>query len=337
MKRPGWGLLLSLYFWQRLKQFLLFAILTAIMGVVIWLHRLDPGAVWYGALLCSCFGLVVLVLDFVAFARKTWGLRAALTQVGNGSIHLPPPRGPIEAAYAALVQHQQAFLNHRLEEAARAQRELHAYYTLWAHQVKTPIAAMRLLLQADQANAGQDLQLELMKIEQYVEMALSYLHLDGEGHDFVIRRQPLEPIVRQAVRKLSKLFIRKKIKLALSPLDTMVLTDDKWLAFVVEQVLTNALKYTNRGTIAIYLDPEQEKALTIEDTGIGIAPTDLPRVFEQGFTGFNGRRDKRATGIGLYLCRRILTQLGHGIAITSEPDKGTKVTIDLATMDIRQD
>ena len=114
----------------------------------------------------------------------------------------------------------------------------------------------------------------------------------------------LDDLIHQAVRKYAPLFIRRKIALQYEDVHCQILTDEKWLEFVLEQVLSNALKYTRKGKIKIYMDPQSPKTLVIEDTGIGIAPEDLPRVFERGYTGYNGRTDKRSTGIGLYLCRQ---------------------------------
>lgn len=168
----------------------------------------------------------------------------------------------------------------------------------------------------------------LQKIEQYVEMALCYVHLDNDDSDLVIKKHLLDNIVKQAVRKYSGQFIRRKLTLVYEPLNVDVLTDEKLLLFVIEQVISNALKYTPRGKVEITLERPAEPILLIRDTGIGIAPEDLPRVFERGFTGNNGRSDKRATGIGLYLCRRICTKLGHTISAQSD-ENGTEIRIDL--------
>ena len=187
---------------------------------------------------------------------------------------------------------------------------------------------MRLLLQDADTDEQRALLEQLQSVEQYVEMVLGYLRLESPSSDYVIRNYALDDIVRQAVRKYASQFIRRKLRLEYTPLNVSVITDEKWLLFVIEQVLSNALKYTRSGSVSITL--EAPKTLCIRDTGIGIAPEDLPRVFEKGFTGSNGRTDKRATGIGLYLCRRILEKLGHTIAITSEVGVGTTVRIGLA-------
>ena len=164
-------------------------------------------------------------------------------------------------------------------------------------------------------------------------MVLAYLRLDSESTDYVIRECALDDVVRLAVRRFAGEFIARKLSLEYAPLNTRVLTDEKWLGFVVEQVLSNALKYTREGGVSIYMEPPA--TLCIRDTGIGIAPDALPRIFENGFTGINGRIDQRATGIGLHLCRRICRNLGHGITAESEHDRGTTIRIDLSRNDFK--
>lgn len=205
-------------------------------------------------------------------------------------------------------------------------RDMTDYYTFWAHQIKTPIAALGLLLQEREDSGA--LEVELLKIEQYVEMVLSYLRLDSSSTDYVLQDCDLDGILRGAVRKLAKMFILKKITLDFQETGKTVLTDGKWLGFVVEQVLSNALKYTPEGgTIRIYGDRD---TVVIADDGIGIRPEDLPRVFEKGFTGYNGRTERKSTGIGLYLSKMVMERLYHGITVTSRPGQGTLVRLDLS-------
>ena len=207
------------------------------------------------------------------------------------------------------------------------------YYTAWTHQMKTPIAAMRLHLQAADTPENHMLLEDLQRIEQYVEMVLCYLRLDSDSTDYLFVQCDLDSIVRQAVRRFSAQFIHRKIRLEYEPLDCQVLTDEKWLLFVIEQVLSNALKYTRAGSITIEL--EAPKTLVIRDTGIGVAPEDLPRIFEKGYTGYNGRGDQKASGLGLYLCRTICKRLGHTITASSVPDHGTAIRITLEQQQVR--
>ena len=202
------------------------------------------------------------------------------------------------------------------------------YYTVWVHQIKTPIASMRLHLQNEDTALSRKLSADLFRIEQYVEMVLTFLRLNSKSSDYVIKEYDLDSIIRQTVKKFAGEFIVRKLSLVYEPLNTTVLTDEKWLSFVIEQVLSNALKYTPAGSISITLEPY--KRLCIRDTGIGIAAEDLPRIFENGFTGYNGRSDKKASGIGLYLCKLICTNLGHTIKAESIVDEGTVISIDLA-------
>ena len=206
---------------------------------------------------------------------------------------------------------------------------------MWVHQIKTPIAAMDMLLQAESDLDRSQLSQQLFRIREYAEMVLTYLRMEDMGADLDLHRYDLDEIVKAAVKKYSRIFIHRHLTLGYEPLATRVLTDSKWLQFVIEQVLSNALKYTRQGGVSIYLDAGYPCRLVIEDTGIGIRAEDLPRVFERGFTGLNGRVDKNATGIGLYLCQRIMKKLSHDIGIESEEGKGTRVWMDLDSVAVR--
>ncbi len=185
---------------------------------------------------------------------------------------------------------------------------------------------MNLLLQTEESPNAGEMSLELFKIEQYTEMVLQYLRLGSTANDFVLQTYDLDDMIRQALRKYARMFIGRKLSVNFSETHQKVLTDEKWMVFVIEQLLSNALKYTNVGTISIY-GAEGGQGFVIEDTGIGISAEDLPRIFEKGYTGFNGRRDKKATGLGLYLCKQILDKLGHRIEVASVPGTGTKMTV----------
>ena len=206
-------------------------------------------------------------------------------------------------------------------------RETLDYYTMWVHQIKTPIAAMGLILQDDETERGLALRPELFRVERYVELVLSYLRMGGGASDYVIRQVNVDGVLRQAVRKYAPLFIRGKVALDLEETGLKALSDEKWLQLVIEQALSNAVKYAPGGHVKVWGEGER---LFIQDDGVGIAAEDLPRIFDRGFTGCNGRLDKRATGIGLYLCREICGRLGHTITVESEQGKGTRVTIGLA-------
>lgn len=200
------------------------------------------------------------------------------------------------------------------------------YYTMWVHQIKTPIASMHLILQKEDSEDSRRLRAELFRVEQYVQMVLCFLRLDSDFTDYVIKEYRVDDIIRPAVRRLAPQFIMKKLSLEYEQTDEVALTDEKWLSFVVEQVLSNAVKYTSAGSISIKCDGDR---LVISDTGIGIAAEDLPRIFDKGYTGFNGRADRKASGIGLYLCRRICDNLRHSIKVESAPGHGTTIIIGL--------
>ncbi len=320
------------YLKRHIKTIVLFGVFSIVFAVVFSLYNLPMEAVSYAVLLCACFGTLFTAFDCWQYYKHHKQLAELLGYITLSVDELPAPIDLLEQDYQRLIN---AVHNDKVQIASNADNKISDmidYYTLWAHQIKTPISAMRLLLQSAESEENTELSMELFKIEQYVEMVLQYLRLDSVYTDFVLKKYNLDNIIKQAVRKYAKVFIRKKISLDFTELNCDVLTDEKWLVFVIEQVLFNALKYTNEGKISIYMEPN--KTIIIEDTGIGIQAEDLPRVFEKGFTGYNGRTDKKSTGIGLYLCKRILTKLSHTIAIESEVGKGSKIKIGLDSVNM---
>lgn len=314
------------------KTFAVCLIFGAIFAASFYLYHLPVHAVLYPAALCFAIGIVFFLVDFhqVCHRHRTLtGLQSWHDDIVNG---LPSCENIIDEDYHALINKlcHEAYLS--AEEAACRYRDMVDYYTVWAHQIKTPIAAMRLNLQSDDTTQSRRLLQDLKRIEQYVEMVLTFLRLGSDSTDYVFRTYDLDSIVRPAVKKFAGEFIGKKLTLRYAPLNVSVVTDEKWLSFVIEQIISNAVKYTDTGEVSVYM--ESPKTLCIADTGIGIAPEDLPRVFENGYTGFNGRTDKRASGIGLYLCKQICNRLGHGLHASSELGRGTVMRIDLRQNEI---
>ena len=314
------------YWKQRGFLLLLIGGWAAVFALVFALYDLPAEAVGYAVLLGTAGTALLAGVDFLLWRRRWRALKNLVNHATLGLEDLPAPWGSVEAAYQELLETLYRDRQALVSRSDRERREMVEYYTLWAHQIKTPIAAMGLLLQDDDTDRGRELSAELFKIQQYVEMVLQYLRLGSDSTDYLIREVPLEPIVRQAARKYAQLFIRGKVSLNLRPMELKVLTDEKWLGFVVEQVLSNAVKYAPGGAVTVFAEGE---TLVIRDNGMGIAPEDLPRVFENGYTGCNGRTDKRSTGIGLYLCREICRRLGHRISVASRLGEGTEVRIAL--------
>jgi len=329
--------LFGCYLKRNIVNIIVMLVSFGIFLVVFSLYSLPLEAVGYAVLLAAFFILVVSIIGFIVFYRKHTILARLRKSITVSDYMFPASRDLIEKDYQELIKIIDKDRMEIINKKDMAYMNMLEYYTIWAHQIKTPIAAMRLVLQSEQSRKNSELLEQLFRVEQYVEMVLQYLRSENMSADLLFKRYSLDSIVKQAVRKYSKSFIYKKIKLNYKSLNYNVLTDEKWLAFVIEQILSNALKYTNQGEVSIYMDDELPDTLVIEDTGIGIEQEDLPRVFEKGFTGYNGRMDKKSTGIGLYLCKRILNKLSHTINIESTPGKGTKVKIGFATTDIAAD
>lgn len=316
------------YILSHKKNIIVWLIICTLFVLVFSLYGLPLSPVLYGSMLSGFLGLVFLVIDFISYRRRRIILQRLAEEITLSADNIPLPQNGIEEEYTRLIRILSNTLRASKNEAAERLSDMTDYYTMWVHQIKTPIAAMGLILQGGDSPEYCELSESLQRIEQYAEMVLCYLRLDSDSSDLVIKEYDLDGIVRQAVRKFSSQFIRRRLKLIYEPLNKTVLTDEKWLLFVIEQIISNAVKYTPSGEVEIYC--EEPLTLCIRDTGIGIAPEDLPRIFEKGYTGCNGRLDKKASGIGLYLCKRICEKLGHKISAESD-GTGTIIKISLET------
>lgn len=309
------------------KTALFFALFSLIFSGIFLLYGIPPEPVLYAFLLCLFIGGIYVILSFIRFCRRYKILSAIYNNLPYMADELPLTNDIEQNLMNDIVLKLSQITQNEIDQVKNVKQDNMDYFTVWVHQIKTPISAIQMLLQDDDTEIHSEISAELFKIEQYAEMALQYIRLDSSVNDFVIKRYDIDSIIRQAVRKYAPLFIRKKIRLIYEPISAQVLTDEKWLAFVIEQLLSNSIKYTFSGCVEISFE---NQILTVSDTGIGISSDDLPRIFEKGYTGMSGRKEKKSTGLGLYLCRKVCLKLGHKITADSEIGKGTKIYIDLS-------
>lgn len=308
----------------------LYVVYVLIFAVVMYLYHLPLEAVGYAAGLCAFLGLLVGLVDCFRYYKKIQGLEWQMEAIKNGVECFPDPEDEQERLYQELLEISKNEHQSQIAQLKKEKRDDTDYFTLWTHQIKTPVAAMSLLLQQEVSGEEEgykqqrQIKNELFRIEQYVDMVLQYLRLTDGVNDFVLREYELDGIIRQALHKYTPMFIRKNLTLEYEPVKEKVATDEKWMVFVVEQLLSNAIKYTSSGVIRIYME---NGCLVVEDTGIGILPEDLPRIFDKSYTGYNGRKDKKASGIGLYLVKEVLCRLGHKIYAESQSGVGTKMKV----------
>lgn len=335
----------------------------------------------YAAVLDAILLLITVLVGFFRYSSKVKALSNALKRPVEEQAQLPEATDDVEILYHRLLENQSIARSESESSAAIRQSQMRDYYSMWVHQIKTPISAMKLLLEAEREELGQlicddeqsqchigdmtsgnigaaglnaalkqqavltelsdnmdSFEDELFRIEEYVSMALQYQRVSSTENDFVLEKVSVDGVIRDTIKKYAKIMIRRHIGINYSGTGQEVYTDGKWLAFMLEQILSNAIKYTPQGVVTIETAEEKDRFfITIKDTGIGIKAEDLPRVFEKGYTGYNGHADKKATGIGLYLCRQMADKLGHTIRMESEIGKGTKVWIgfDLDYADVR--
>lgn len=328
VKQKKWYQLIFRFIRQQFGNLLLISAGIVLFLIVFDLYQLNLEPLFYAAGLYLLLAALVFFLRFVRYYKKHRACTRLMNTLHYDRNNLPPPETLAEEDYQEMIR----FLGAHCSELSTAwqteKQESLDYYTTWVHQIKTPIAAMQMTLQAEDTREHRALSNELFRIEQYVEMVLSYIRLHSDTNDFVFQEYDLDALIRHAIRKYAPQFIQRKIKLIYEPVPVSVLTDEKWLLFILEQLLSNAIKYTYQGSVTIRVTPD--KKLTVSDTGIGIAPEDLPRIFEKGFTGYNGRTYKKSTGLGLYLCKQAADKLSISLTAVSAPGQGSSFTLDLA-------
>ena len=332
-------------FWKEKRPERIAVLVSGILfAVIFWIYEIPVEIAGYAFLLVILWNVIWFTLVFIRYVKRQRVLEENQEKIRTEAEGFPEAESRESEMYQELIR-QLYEEKKELESSVQIEKqELSDYYSMWVHQIKTPIAALDILLQnteqflyeEDIVNSRinkrleiiqesipvSDMKMELFKIEQYVEMALNYLRVEDISSDLSFKQYAVDDMVCQVIRKYAKIFISKKIKMDFKPTKACIVTDEKWFIFVLEQIISNALKYIKKGQISIYM---KEKSLVIEDTGIGIPAEDLPRIFEKGFTGYNGRENKKSTGIGLYLCKNIMDKLQRNITADSEVGRGTKI------------
>lgn len=321
------------YILENIFIIILFLIFIGIFIGVFYLYNLEIEAIIYASILCMVLGLIYFIYRFTYYYKKKKELIRIEKNIYLIANELPTPNNSIEKEYHKMILSLIESNHKNLTELHKQRNDSIDYYTTWVHQIKVPIAVMKLILQGEDTNENKELLSELFRIEEYVEMVLCYFRLDSSSSDFVFKEYNLDYIIKRSIRKYASQFIRKKISLNYKSTDKKVLTDEKWLSFIIEQLLSNAIKYTDKGSITIYVD--DNKILSISDTGIGISEEDIPRIFEKGFTGYNGRENRKSTGLGLYLCKNAANKLSHNIFVKSHVGVGSTFFIDLKSIDLK--
>ena len=326
--------ILKSYLKKNIKVYILFVVFIAIFFIMFYLYNLPLEALIYTGSFCFLASVIASISDYANYKESYKKLNFLEQNILNDLEDLPKSLDIRIDYYHKIIEKLYEELEKLTQENRQKNTDMVDYYSMWVHQIKTPIAAMNFLLDNEEVDQ-KILQQELFKIERYVEMVLTYIRLDSISSDYVITKINLDEVVKDSVKKYATIFINKKIKLNYVSHETIVISDKKWLSFAFEQILGNSVKYSSAGG-EITIETCENK-LVIEDKGIGIKEEDLPRIFEKGFTGFNGRYEKKSSGLGLYLCKKTLDKLGHHIEISSKVGEGTRIEITFPKEDTLRD
>lgn len=339
---------------SKIKFYIILQLFPVMLAeIIFFLYQLPIEPMVYATVFWLITGICACLNGFYRYRKKVEQLELIAAAPDINLSQMDSPVGQDERFQQEIMQQLNQMRIDVENASQKSSEDMTDYYTMWAHQIKMPIFALRLLLQESPEENKEKLS-ELFKIEQYVEMVLGYLRTEDMSSDLKLSRCSLDRIIRDQIHKYAGIFVSKKLTLTYESISQDVLTDEKWLGFVIGQILSNALKYTRTGGIRIYLEKKlsldtddvsisignddcnkvENLTLVIEDTGIGIRAEDIPRIFEKGYTGVNGRDDNRATGIGLYLSNKIMRKLGHRLYIISTEGKGTKVSLEFSVEDL---
>ncbi len=318
----------------RYRRSMLCAALMALLvfPAVMALCRVGWDMIAYAALVYGFVIAVFVALDSFRYKQKVDSLSEIRGHITHTRHDYPLAENNIEHLYSEIIASLYALMERDRASLASAYAEQVDYYTMWLHQIKTPIAAMRLAIEKDKS-ADPVYELELFRIERYVEMALQYVKLRAVANDLVLAPCAVDAVITDSIKKYATLFISKNLSADFEKTGLTVVTDEKWLAFLIGQLLSNAAKYTERGGVRIY---REGCGFCVEDSGIGIRAEDIDRIFEKGYTGFNGRLDKRASGLGLYMAAKVAKELGVTLSARSQVGKGTVMTVTFEAGEERQ-
>lgn len=303
-----------------------FLILSAVNLSVFMLYGIDPEPFLYGEGLAVLLGTVVFLIRWGKERSRAEQRAHMLASPESEWKSLPEPDSLEAEDYEEMIRRLGSQVERQVLHFDAERQDMLDYYTTWVHQIKTPIAVMKLTLGAEDSPLTESLSAELFRIEQYVDMVLDYLRLGSESSDLVIAEYDLDELVRESIRKYAPQFIKRQLRLRFEPSGIRITTDKKWFACILEQILSNAVKYTPSGEVTVSCT---NRILTITDTGIGIAPEDLPRIFEKGYTGNNGRMGMKSSGLGLYLCKKAADKLHIPVSCESQVGQGTAFRLDL--------
>lgn len=298
------------------KVYLLLLVVILVFDSLLMLCNIDTSLIIYPNVIVLFIIIVHSLFDYYKYKNKHELLNKSLYEEVDCLF---------DEDYQKIINELEDKIRQLETDKHKVMKEMSDYYSLWIHQIKTPISAMQLTLENEDSPLSRKLMLELLHIEQYVDMVLTYQKL-SDGSDYVFEENDLDVMIKDTIRYLRLEFIERKISLKYEPINRTIITDKKWFEFILKQLISNALKYTRKGSIEIYLE---DNYLCIKDDGIGIKESDLRRIFEKGYTGSNGHDNKNSSGIGLYLCTNIVSNLGLKLSATSSVGVGSIFKVDL--------
>lgn len=321
------------YIRDKINFILAFIVYLFLIVVYLKTMKVNSNAIWVVSWISILFFVVGFFLNFSkknAYFKQVNQIMDELEEKYLISEILKKPRREEDLAHFQVLKKATKSMIENVTQTRNAQKSYKEYIESWVHEIKLPITSSKLLCENHQSEVTEKIEEELEIINNYVEQALFYARLDQVSNDFMIREVKLYEVVQNVLARNKKIMIQNKMKVEMENCQITAYTDEKWLEFIIHQIMLNSIQYKKLENPEIYVEIKKHKenvAISIQDNGIGIKSSEIDRVFEKGFTGTNGRNQKKSTGIGLYLCQKLCQELGMEIEAESVENEFTKIIL----------
>ena len=284
-------------------------------------------------LISSVLFIVTFIITFIRKNKYIKGINNILDNLKEKyliSEVMDKPKREENLAYYRILARSNKSMLENVNRVKEIQKDYKEYIESWVHEIKIPITSAKLLCENNKSEITDKIEDEVEEINNFVEQVLFYARLDNVSNDFLIRKVDLAEVVSKVISRNKKIMIQNNMRVELKNIDVLAYTDEKWLEFILNQIMINSIKYKKEKDAVVYIEVAEQKdnvILQVKDNGIGIKKSELDRIFDKGFTGTNGRNSKRSTGIGLYLCKRLSKELGMDITAQSVENEYTTIKL----------
>lgn len=321
------------YVKDKINYILVFIVYCLIILAYLNAMQVNNNVTIFILLISSVLFIVTFIITFVRKNKYINGINSILDSLNEKyliSEVMDKPKREENLAYYRILARSNKSMLENVNRVKEIQKDYKEYIESWVHEIKIPITSAKLLCENNKSEITDKIEDEVEEINNFVEQVLFYARLDNVSNDFMIRKVDLAEVIRNVLSRNKKMMIQNNMRVEVKNINLEAFTDEKWLEFILNQIIINSIKYKKEKDAVVYIEVAEQKdnvILQVKDNGIGIKKSEIDRIFDKGFTGTNGRNSKRSTGIGLYLCKRLSKELGMEITAQSVENEYTTIKL----------